>query len=43
MSNLFKYIIIFNLFWISTTMSQTIPEVLERYGAAAPNPPATVV
>jgi len=35
MSNLFKYIIIFNLFWISTAMSQTIPEVLERYGTAA--------
>jgi murein L,D-transpeptidase YafK len=35
MHNLFKWIIIFNLFWISAAMSQTIPEVLKRYEQSA--------
>jgi murein L,D-transpeptidase YafK len=35
MRNLFKWIVIFNFCWMTTAMSQTIPQVLERYGAAA--------
>jgi murein L,D-transpeptidase YafK len=35
MHNLFKWIIIFNLFWISAAMSQTTPEVLKRYEQSA--------